>query len=159
MAAADRSLDHSVALITGASSGIGAATAEVLATLGAHVALVARRSDRLQELAAQITADGGTATVITADVTKRAEAERAVEQTVSDLGRLDILVNNAGVMLLGPVVGAPVEEWEQMVQINLLGLLYCTNAALPHLLRAAADGRRKVADLVNVSSVAGRETR
>jgi NADP-dependent 3-hydroxy acid dehydrogenase YdfG len=159
MAAADRSLDHTVALVTGASSGIGAATAASLAGLGAQVALVARRADRLQELAAQITADGGIATVITADVTKRAEAERAVDQTVSDLGRLDILVNNAGVMLLGPVVGAPVEEWEQMVQINLLGLLYCTNAALPHLLQAADDSPRRVADLVNLSSVAGRETR
>ncbi len=159
MAAADRSLDHTVALVTGASSGIGAATAVSLATLGAHVALVARRSDRLQELAVRITADGGTATVITADVTKRAEAERAVEQTVSELGRLDVLVNNAGVMLLGPVVGAPVEEWEQMVQINLLGLLYCTNAALPHLLQAAEDSPRRIADLVNISSVAGRETR
>ena len=159
MAVADRSLDRSVALITGASSGIGAATAASLADLGAHVALVARRSDRLQELAARITADGGRATVITADVTKRAEAERAVEQTVGDLGRLDILVNNAGVMLLGPVVGAPIEEWEQMVEINLLGLLYCTNAALPHLLRAAEDSPRRIADLVNISSVAGRETR
>jgi len=159
MAAADRSLDHTVALVTGASSGIGAATAASLSGLGAQVALVARRADRLQELAAQITADGGIATVITADVTKRAEAERAVDQTVSDLGRLDILVNNAGVMLLGPVVGAPVEEWEQMVQINLLGLLYCTNAALPHLLQAADDSPRRVADLVNLSSVAGRETR
>jgi NADP-dependent 3-hydroxy acid dehydrogenase YdfG len=159
MAVADRSLDHSVALITGASSGIGAATAASLAALGAQVALVARRSDRLEELAARITADGGRATVVTADVTKRAEAERAVEQTVGDLGRLDILVNNAGVMLLGPVVGAPIEEWEQMVQINLLGLLYCTNAALPHLLQAAEDSPRRVADLVNISSVAGRETR
>jgi NADP-dependent 3-hydroxy acid dehydrogenase YdfG len=159
MAVADRSLGHSVALITGASSGIGAATAASLAALGAQVALVARRSDRLEELAARITAEGGTATVITADVTKRAEAERAVEQTVGDLGRLDILVNNAGVMLLGPVVGAAIEEWEEMVQINLLGLLYCTNAALPHLLQAAEDSPRRIADLVNISSVAGRETR
>ena len=159
MATASRPLDQSVALITGASSGIGAASAVSLAGLGAKVALVARRSDRLQELAAQLTAGGATAVVITADVTKQAEAERAVEQTVSRLGRLDTLINNAGVMLLGPVIDAPVEEWERMVQINLLGLLYCTHAALPHLLGAAENSPRRVADLVNISSVAGRETR
>ena len=159
MATPDRPLDQTVALVTGASSGIGAATAVSLAALGARVALVARRSDRLEELATQIRAGGATSTVITADVTQQAEAERAVAQTVSELGRLDTLVNNAGVMLLGPVVDAPVDEWERMVQINLLGLLYCTHAALPHLLRAAEDSPRQVADLVNISSVAGRETR
>jgi NADP-dependent 3-hydroxy acid dehydrogenase YdfG len=159
MTAAGETLEGTAALVTGASSGIGEATAVVLASMGARVALVARRSDRLEALATRLRADGATAQVITADVTIRAEAERAVEQAVEALGRLDTLVNNAGVMLLGPVVGAPVEEWEQMVQINLLGLLYCTNAALPHLLRAAEDSPRRVADLVNISSVAGRETR
>ncbi len=159
MVTQDRPLDHTVALVTGASSGIGAATAVSLAGLGATVALVARRTDRLEELAEQLRAQGGTLTVITADVTQQAESERAIEQAVSELGRLDTLVNNAGVMLLGPVVDAPVEEWERMVRINLLGLLYCTHAALPHLLRAAEDGPRRVADLVNISSVAGRETR
>ena len=159
MAATNRPLDQTVALVTGASSGIGAATATSLSSLGARVAVVARREDRLQELAARLRGDGATVTVITADVTKRAEAEGAVEQTVREFGRLDILVNNAGVMLLGPVVNAPVEEWEQMVHINLLGLLYCTHAALPHLLNAAEEGPRGVADMVNISSVAGRETR
>jgi NADP-dependent 3-hydroxy acid dehydrogenase YdfG len=159
MTAVGETLEGTVALVTGASSGIGEATAVTLAGMGAKVALVARRTERLHALATRLRADGVTAEVITADVTRRADAERAVEQTVDTLGRLDTLVNNAGVMLLGPVVGAPVEEWERMVQINLMGLLYCTNAALPHLLRAAEDGRRKVADLVNVSSVAGRETR
>lgn len=159
MATPDRPLDQTVALVTGASSGIGAATAVSLAGLGAKVALVARRADRLEELAAQLRGDGATVAVIPADVTQQAEADRAVEQTVSELGRLDTLVNNAGVMLLGPVIDAPVEEWERMVQINLLGLLYCTHAALPHLLRAAEDGQRRVTDLVNISSVAGRETR
>ena len=159
MATPDRCLDQTVALVTGASSGIGEATALALAALGAGVALVARRSERLEELARRLRADGATATVITADITSQAEAERAVEQTVSELGRLDTLVNNAGVMLLGPVVDAPVDEWERMVRINVLGLLYCTHAALPHLLRAAEDSPRQVADLVNISSVAGRETR
>ena len=152
-------LDGTVALVTGASSGIGEATAVSLAGLGAGVALVARRSERLEALAKRLRAQGATATVITADITNQNEAIRAVEQTVRDLGRLDTLINNAGVMLLGPVVDAPVDEWEQMVRINVLGLLYCTHAALPHLLRAAEDSPRQVADLVNISSVAGRSTR
>jgi len=159
MAQPGRALEDTVALVTGASSGIGEATAVALAALGAGVALVARRSDRLEDLAGRLRAGGTTATVITADITRQSEAERAVAQTVAELGRLDTLVNNAGVMLLGPVVDAPVEEWERMVQLNLLGLLYCTHAALPHLLRAAEEGPRRVADLVNISSVAGRETR
>jgi NADP-dependent 3-hydroxy acid dehydrogenase YdfG len=159
MATARGPLNDTVALVTGASSGIGAAAAVSLAGLGARVALVARRTDRLEDLATRLRADGATAIVITADVTKHADVVRAVEQTVSELGRLDTLVNNAGVMLLGPVVDAPVDEWERMVQLNVLGLLYCTHAALPHLLRAAEDSPRQVADLVNISSVAGRETR
>ncbi|MFZ0920678.1 MAG: SDR family NAD(P)-dependent oxidoreductase [Candidatus Dormiibacterota bacterium] len=159
MALSSRPLEDTVALITGASSGIGAATAVSLAGLGAKVALVARRTDRLNEVAARLRADGATALVITADVTMQSEADKAVAEAVSELGRLDVLVNNAGVMLLGPVIDAPVEEWERMVQINLLGLLYCTHAALPYLLRAAEDSARRVADLVNISSVAGRETR
>jgi len=159
MAQPGRALEDTVALVTGASSGIGEATAVALAALGAGVALVARRSDRLEDLAGRLRAGGATVTVITTDITRQSEAERAVAQTVAELGRLDTLVNNAGVMLLGPVVDAPVEEWERMVQLNLLGLLYCTHAALPHLLRAAEEGPRRVADLVNISSVAGRETR
>ena len=152
-------LAHTVAFVTGASSGIGEATALALAQRGAAVALVARRKDRLESLAERIRGDGGTALVLAADITNQGEAESAIEQAVAQLGRLDILVNNAGVMLLGPVVGAPVEEWQTMVEINLLGLLYCSHAALPHLLRAAEDSERGVADLVNISSVAGRETR
>ena len=113
----------------------------------------------MDELAAEIAAAGGESLSITADVTKRAAAEKAVDQAVKDLGRLDIVVNNAGVMLLGPILDAPVEEWEQMIDINLSGLLYCTKAAMPHLLEAAADERRGVADLVNMSSVAGRVAR
>jgi NADP-dependent 3-hydroxy acid dehydrogenase YdfG len=152
-------LEGTVALVTGASSGIGEATARTLAALGAAVALVARRDARLDQLAAEITAQGERALVIKTDVTQQAQAQAAVERTVAELGRLDILVNNAGVMLLGPVVGAPLEEWERMVELNLRGLLYTTHAALPHLLKAADDAPRRVADLVNISSVAGRAPR
>jgi NADP-dependent 3-hydroxy acid dehydrogenase YdfG len=155
---ADR-LTGTVALVTGASSGIGEATAVALAEQGAAVALAARRTDRLESLASKIQGDGGRALVIAADITEEAQARAAIDRTVSELGRLDTLINNAGVMLLGPAVDAPLEEWEQMVQINLLGLLYCAHAAMPHLLRAAGDGPRRVSDMVNISSVAGRVAR
>ena len=151
-------LDGAVALVTGASSGIGEATARMLASDGAAVALVARRVERLERLAAEIESSGGRALVIAADVSERSEAEAAVERTASKLGRIDILVNNAGVMLLGPILDAPVEEWETMVEVNFLGLLYTAKAAIPHLL-AAAEDERGVADMVNISSVAGRIAR
>jgi NADP-dependent 3-hydroxy acid dehydrogenase YdfG len=154
-----QSLSGTVALVTGASSGIGAATARALAAQGAAVALAARRKDRLDELAAEIRKAGGRALVLETDVTDKAQATDAVEAVVRDLGRLDIVINNAGVMLLGPIQGAPIEEWERMVHLNVLGLLYTAHAALPHLLRAAEDGPRRVADLVNISSVAGRVAR
>lgn len=153
------SLEGTVALVTGASSGIGEATARALAAAGASVAIAARRADRLEQLAGQIRDAGGTALAIEADVGSREQASGAVERTVSELGRLDTLVNNAGVMLLGPIVDAPLEEWQRMLDVNLAGLLYCAHAALPHLLRAAEDSPRQIADLVNVSSVAGRVAR
>ena len=152
-------LDGTVALVTGASSGIGAASATALAAEGAAVALAARRKDRLDAVAADIRGAGGTALVLECDVTDEAQAADAVERTVGELGRLDALINNAGVMLLGPVVGAPLSEWQQMVELNILGLLYSAHAALPHLLRAAEEGPRRVADIVNISSVAGRHAR
>jgi NADP-dependent 3-hydroxy acid dehydrogenase YdfG len=152
-------LDGTVALVTGASSGIGEATARRLAAQGAAVSLVARRAERLEALAEELRAGGATVSTVTADVTDRAQAEAAVQRTVDELGRLDILINNAGVMLLGPIADAPVEEWERMVQVNVLGLLYCAKAALPHLLTAAEGEPRRTADLVNVSSVAGRLVR
>ena len=141
-----QALDGTVALVTGASSGIGAATAAVLAGQGAAVALAARRADRLEAVAAGISDQGGTALVLESDVTDEQQAVGAVERTVGELGRLDTLVNNAGVMLLGPAAGAPLTEWQRMVELNVLGLLYCAHAALPHLLarrrRRAAPGRR-----------------
>jgi len=154
----DGTLTGSVALVTGASSGIGEATALALAAEGAAVAVVARRRDRLEDLAGRIELDGGRVLVVEADVTDERQAAEAVQRTVDELGRLDVLVNNAGVMLLGPAVDAPLGEWQRMVDLNLTGLLYCTHAALPHL-RAAAGGERRCSDLVNVSSVAGRVAR
>ena len=152
-------LTGTVSLITGASSGIGEATAVALAELGAAVALVARRRDRLEELARRLSDGGARTHVIEADITDRAQAEAAIEETVATLGRLDTLVNNAGLMLLGPAEHAAVEEWERMVDINVKGLLYCAKAAIPHLLKAADSEPRKVSDLVNISSVAGRVAR
>lgn len=152
-------LDGTVALVTGASSGIGAATAKRLAHEGASVALVARRGERLEEVARDIQAEGGTARAIVADITSRAGADAAVRQTLAELGRLDTVINNAGVMLIGPFADAPEGEWERMVDVNVLGLLYVTKAALPHLIQAAAEGPRRTADLVNISSSAGRVAR
>ncbi|HEY1566213.1 MAG TPA: SDR family NAD(P)-dependent oxidoreductase [Solirubrobacteraceae bacterium] len=152
-------LNGTVALVTGASSGIGEATALALAEQGAAVAIAARRKDRIDALAARITDAGGTALAIAADVSSRDHAQALVDKAVGDLGRLDTLINNAGVMLLGPAVGAPLEEWERMISVNVHGLLYCAHAALPHLLKAAQDSPRQVADMVNISSVAGRVAR
>jgi len=154
-----RPLQKAVALITGSSSGIGAAIARRLAAEGAAVALLARRRDRLEDLAGTIRGDGGIALVLPADVTAEQEAAAAVDRTVGELGRLDIVVNNAGVMLLGQALNAPVAEWDQMVELNLRGMLYVTHAALPHLVRAAADEPRRVADLVTITSTAGRVAR
>ena len=152
-------LDNTVALVTGASSGIGAATARELARRGAAVAIAARRLDRLVGLAEEIRQDGGTALPIETDVTDQEQVRHLVRHTVDSLGRLDTVVNNAGVMLLGPIEDAPVEEWDRMIDLNLKGLLYVAHAALPHLLDAAGQDPRHVADLVNISSVAGRVAR
>ncbi|MBA3280866.1 MAG: SDR family NAD(P)-dependent oxidoreductase [Acidimicrobiia bacterium] len=158
--ATTRRLDGTVALVTGASSGIGAATARSLAAEGAVVVVAARRKDRLDELVAQVAADGGVAAAVEADVTDRQQAVGLVDGVVTDHGRLDIVVNNAGVMLNGPIEGAPLDEWERMVDLNLKGLLYVAHASVPHLLQAASqDEPRGVADLVNISSVAGRVAR
>jgi NADP-dependent 3-hydroxy acid dehydrogenase YdfG len=152
-------LEGTSALVTGASSGIGEATALQLAAEGAAIALVARRVDRLNALADKIGGTGGKAVVIEADVTDQPAAAAAVDTAVRSLGRLDVVINNAGVMLLGPVVGAPLDEWQRMIDLNLSGLLFVTHAALPHLLSAAEQEPRRVADIVNVSSVAGRVAR
>ena len=143
-------LSGKVAAITGATSGIGEATARAFAGAGATVSLAGRREDRLAAVAERIAADGGRAEAFPTDVADEAAARAFVERTAERLGGLDVLVNNAGVMLLGPVEGADTSEWRRMIDVNLLGLLYCTHAALP-LLRERGGGT-----IVNVSSVAGR---
>ncbi len=152
-------LDGTVALITGASSGIGQAAAKSLAGHGAAVAVVARRRDRLDDLVKEIEGSGGKALAVEADITEQKQAIDAVEKTVSELGRLDTVFNNAGVMLNGPIVDAPTEEWDRMVDLNVKGLLYVAHASLPHLLSAGENSPRNVADLINTSSVAGRRAR
>jgi NADP-dependent 3-hydroxy acid dehydrogenase YdfG len=143
-------LSGRVAVVTGASSGIGEATARALAAAGAAVALAGRREDRLEALAGRIDADGGRALAVATDVSNEDQADQLIRRANEELGGLDILVNNAGVMLLGPVSGADTAQWRRMIDVNLLGLLYCTHAALP-LMTEGGGG-----DIVNVSSVAGR---
>ncbi|MGW3466312.1 SDR family NAD(P)-dependent oxidoreductase, partial [Streptomyces olivaceoviridis] len=152
-------LQNTVALVTGASSGIGAATARGLAAEGAAVAVLGRRRARLEALADTLRAERGTALVVEADITDKQQAASALESVVAELGRLDTVVNNAGFMGVGQAVDSPLEEWEHMLEVNVQGLLYVTHAALPHLLRAAEDSPRGVADLVNISSTAGRVAR
>jgi NADP-dependent 3-hydroxy acid dehydrogenase YdfG len=144
------------ALVTGASSGIGEATARALAARGAAVSLVARRGDRLKQLADRIIADGGEAVAIVADISDRDQALEAVERTVHERGRLDILINNAGIARPAPSLEAQLSDWEDMVGLNLTGSLYCVHAALPHLVAAADSAPRRVADLINISSLSGR---
>jgi NADP-dependent 3-hydroxy acid dehydrogenase YdfG len=153
------SLDGTVALVTGASSGIGEATARTLAAEGAKVAVTGRRLERLERLAAEIGRHGHTALAIQSDATDQEQAIAAVDATVDELGRLDIVVNNAGQMLLGSIENASTEEWDRMIDLNLKGLINTTHAALPHLLAAAEDSERRCADVVNISSVAGRIAR
>jgi NADP-dependent 3-hydroxy acid dehydrogenase YdfG len=147
------SLSGTVALVSGASSGIGEATARTLAQHGAAVALVARRTERLDKLAATIPE----AEVFTADLTVEGEAEATVGRVVDRFGRLDTLVNAAGIMLVGPAVDAPLREWQHSVDLNVTALLRLTHAALPFLRLAAGTAPREVSDIVNISSVAGRQ--
>ena len=155
----DTSLAGSVALVTGASSGIGAATARRLAQEGAAVALVARRRDRLDQVADDIARLGGHAVAMEADITEPEHADRAVQDTLDRFGRLDILVNNAGIMLLGTALHTMIGEWDRMISLNVSALLHVTHAAVPYLIDAASTSPRQVADIVNVSSTAGRVAR
>jgi NADP-dependent 3-hydroxy acid dehydrogenase YdfG len=152
-------LSGTVALVTGASSGIGEQTAVTLAELGADVVVAARRTDRLDTLVERITGKGGRALAVAADVTDEDQAGAAVAAAVERFGRLDTVIANAGVMLLGPIVDADTTEWRRMIELNTLGAMYTAHAALPHLIAAAGQEPRRVADLVVTSSVAGRRVR
>jgi NADP-dependent 3-hydroxy acid dehydrogenase YdfG len=144
---ADQPLAGRVAAVTGASSGIGAATAAALSRAGATVALGARRAGRLQELSERLE---GPSSVHEVDLSDEAQARSFVESAHAEHGGLHILVNNAGLMLLGPVNGADTAGWKRMLDVNLWGLLICTHTALP-LIAGSGGG-----DVVNLSSVAGR---
>jgi NADP-dependent 3-hydroxy acid dehydrogenase YdfG len=146
-------LTNQVVAVTGASSGIGEATALACAKAGAAVVLAARRTERIESLAARIVEQGGRAIAVRTDVGEESQARAFVERAHAELGRLDVLVNNAGVMLLGPIANAPTEEWRRMIHANVFGVLYCTHAALP-LMAEQGSGH-----VVNVSSVAGRVAR
>lgn len=146
----DPQLGGKVALVTGASSGIGEATAKALSAAGAAVAIGARRAEKLKDLAEQLEKAGGTVLTLNLDVTDEQSAAAAVQRTIDELGRIDIVVNAAGLMLLGPIVGGNTDDWNRMMSTNVLGLMYVTHAAIPHLVEQGAG------DVINISSVAGR---
>lgn len=145
-------LDGKVALVVGASSGIGEATAVALAQAGARVCVVGRRSDRLSELVSRIEAIGGAALALPADVTEEAAAFAIVEQTVDRFERIDILINSAGMVQSGGVGDCSLDEYRQLVDINLLARIYTCKAAIPRM-KAQGSG-----DIVTISSLAGRKT-
>jgi NADP-dependent 3-hydroxy acid dehydrogenase YdfG len=145
-----RPLEGRIALVTGASSGIGEATALALAEAGAKVAIAARRRERLEVLASQLEKLGAEPAVLVADLASEVEAQRIVKETEAHYGRLDILVNNAGVMYLEPVEDADLGRWRHMLELNVLSLIASTQAALPGM-RGRRDGH-----VVNISSTAGR---
>lgn len=151
-----RPLEGTVALVTGASSGIGRATATRLATEGAAVVIIARRRERLDSLATHLRSRGAEVTTAVVDISSAEGAVEAVGAAIAAHGRLDILVNAAGVMLNGPTCDATISDWDRMIDVNLKALMYVTKNALPHLLEAASSSRRRVADVVNISSIAGR---
>src|SRR5262249_30099205 len=138
-----------VVVITGASSGLGEATARLLSAQGAIVVLGARRADRLQSLAAELTRGGGKALALAPDVPDREQVKRLVDAAVQTYGRIDVLINNAGLMQQSPLERLKVDEWDDMIDVNVKGVLYGIAAALPHL------QRQKAGHVINVSSVAG----
>ena len=144
-------LDGKVAVVTGASSGIGEATVRALAVEGAAMVAGARRKDRLDGLVEAVTREGGKAIAVECDVTDEEQAHDLVRRAVVEFGRIDILVNNAGVMLLSTVGKGLSDQWRQMFEVNVMGLLYATEAAIGHM------KEQKSGHLVNISSVAGRK--
>lgn len=142
-------IESKVVLITGASSGIGAVTARHLAAQGAHVAVAARRTDRLDALVAEIESSGGRAKAYALDVTDKAQVESVVSAVVADFGRLDVLINNAGLMPIRPMAEVNTDEWDAMIDVNIKGTLYGIAAALPRFLKQQSG------HFINLSSVAG----
>jgi NADP-dependent 3-hydroxy acid dehydrogenase YdfG len=145
-------LSGRVAVVTGASSGIGEATAKRLAASGAKVAVLARRADRLEKLVDDIERADGTALALAVDVTDASALSAAAERIATELGTVDLLVNNAGVMLPAPVEELPAEQWQRQIDLNVTGLMNAIGAFVPQLIKAAAD--KGVADLINTSSIA-----
>lgn len=143
-------LNNKVAIITGASSGIGYATALTLSKAGIRVAVGARRTERLQELEKQIIKNNGEILVQKTDVTRKSDCDSLVNRIVEKWGKVDILINNAGLMPLSYFKNGKVEEWEQMIDVNIKGVLYCTSAVVPYMLE------KKSGHIINISSVAGR---
>jgi NADP-dependent 3-hydroxy acid dehydrogenase YdfG len=148
----DKPLDGRVAVITGASSGIGEASAEHLASLGAKVAVLARRAERLEDLVARIEKNGGSAMAIAADVTDAAAVQSAADRVEAELSGADLLLNNAGVMLPAPIEELRTDQWRHQIDLNVTGLMNVIGAFISQLVAAA--GRRGVADLINTSSIA-----
>jgi NADP-dependent 3-hydroxy acid dehydrogenase YdfG len=145
-----KTLKDKVVIITGATSGIGEATAKLLAKDGAITILAGRRQDRLDSVASEITKSGGNALAVQTDVSKLDSVENLVKTVIQNYDRIDVLFNNAGVMLLGPVLDADLTDWQRMIDTNLYGLIWCTHAVLPHMIR------QKGGHIVQTSSVAGR---
>jgi len=142
-------IENKVVIITGASSGLGEATARRLAKKGAKLMLAARREDRLKELMSKIESNGGTAKYQITDVTNRSEVEALAKATKEAYGRIDVLVNNAGLMPLSPLAANKVDEWEQMIDVNIKGVLYGISAVMPVMLKQESG------HIINLSSVAG----
>ncbi|MEU6967638.1 SDR family oxidoreductase [Kitasatospora aureofaciens] len=147
-----RPLTGRVAVVTGASSGIGEASAEKLASLGARVVVLARRADRLAELVGRIEENGGAASAIAVDVTDASAVQAAAERVEAEFGGADLLLNNAGVMLPAPIEELATGQWKQQIDLNITGLMNAIAAFTPQLVKAAAE--RGVADLINTSSIA-----
>ena len=142
-------IEGKVVVITGASSGLGQATARNLSAQGASVVLGARRVDRIQSLVAELTRHGGKAIAAATDVTRRDQVERLVDSAVKTYGRIDVMINNAGLMPHSLLERLKVDEWDRMIDVNIKGVLYGIAAALPHMMR------QKAGHVINVSSVAG----
>ncbi|MGQ0772046.1 MAG: SDR family oxidoreductase [Nitrososphaerota archaeon] len=143
-------LKDKIAIVTGASSGIGYATALALSKAGAKVAVGARRTDKLESLKNEITKNGGEVFLQKLDVTKKSDCDSFVDAVVKKWGTVDVLVNNAGLMPLSFFKNLKISEWDQMIDVNIKGVLYCTAAVIPHMLA------KKSGHIINISSVAGR---